>query len=241
MQGGTLALIPARGGSKGIPRKNLASLGGLSLLGHAIRSAQAADDVERIVVSTDDAEIAAAAVELGAGVPFERPADLAADDAPSWPVVQHVLRELATAGDTYERVLLLQPTSPFRTATEISAAHRLLGSEPSADGVIGASPTSANPLALAVTSDEHGWLRHAAPAARSERRQDAGEVLLINGALYLWRSDFVLAHDSPANARTLLLTMSRQAGVDIDDPWDLAVAQAILAAGLVRLPWLETG
>lgn len=122
---GILAVIPARGGSKGVPRKNLRSLQGKPLLAWTIEAAKACGLVDRVVVSTEDPEIAKAAKDFGAEVPFLRPADLATDTALTLPVVQHAVREIEKDGFHADLVLLLQPTTPLRTTTDIEAALRL--------------------------------------------------------------------------------------------------------------------
>src|SRR4051812_42339110 len=109
-----LALIPARGGSKGVPRKNIRALAGKPLLDYTIEAAGAARLVDAIVVTTDDEEIAAVARAGGASVPFLRPAALAQDTTPTLPVVQHALGELSRSGQEFNAVCLLQPTNPFR-------------------------------------------------------------------------------------------------------------------------------
>lgn len=122
---GILAVIPARGGSKGVPRKNLRSLQGKPLLAWTIEAAKACGLVDRVVVSTEDPEIEKAAKDFGAEVPFLRPADLATDTALTLPVVQHAVREIEKDGFHADLVLLLQPTTPLRTTTDIEAALRL--------------------------------------------------------------------------------------------------------------------
>ena len=232
----TLALIPARGGSKGLPRKNVRELMGLSLVAHAVRLAQLCIEVERIVVSTDDGEIAAAAREAGAEV-IDRPEPLARDDTPTWPVVRHALEEL---GGGHELVLLLEPTSPTRLPEDIAAAHALLALRPDADGVVAVSEPRFNPIWECVTESEDGLMAHMLPGgATFERRQDVPRVLRINGLLYLWRAEFVRREtDRWANGRHLLLEVPELRAISIDDEQELQLADALLRTGLVKLPWL---
>jgi len=117
-----LGLIPARGGSKGIPRKNIKPLGGKPLIAYSIEAGLKSRYLDKVLVSTDDEEIAQVARQYGADVPFIRPAELARDDTPTLPVIQHALRFLADKGETYDAVCLLQPSSPFRTPAFIDAA-----------------------------------------------------------------------------------------------------------------------
>jgi CMP-N,N'-diacetyllegionaminic acid synthase len=124
--GPVLALVPARGGSKVVPRKNVRVLGGKPLIVWTIKQALAATSVDRVVVSTDDPEIAAVAKQHGAEVPFMRPAELAADDTPDLPVFLHALDELAAAGYRPELAAWLRPTAPLRDVVDIDAAVALL-------------------------------------------------------------------------------------------------------------------
>ncbi|HEX2194610.1 MAG TPA: acylneuraminate cytidylyltransferase family protein, partial [Candidatus Limnocylindria bacterium] len=122
----TVAIIPARGGSKGLPRKNLRLLGGEPLVVHTVRAALAARRVDRVLVSTDDAAIARAARRAGADVPFRRPPELATDHAATLPVVQHAVAWLEDHGQRVDVVVTLQPTSPLRGPAEIDAVVALL-------------------------------------------------------------------------------------------------------------------
>ena len=131
-----LALIPARAGSKGLPRKNLLEVGGLPLIAWSILAAKGSRFVDRVVVSTDGTEIADVARGLGADVPFMRPADLATDDASTQDVVLHCLDELEKEGSGYDLLVLLQPTSPLRKAEDVDSALELLAAR-GADAVVG--------------------------------------------------------------------------------------------------------
>src|SRR4051812_11741596 len=114
-----LAIITARGGSKGIPRKNLAPLAGKPLLAYTAEAALAARSLARVVLSTDDEEIAEVGRKLGVDVPFMRPAELARDDTPTLPVLQDVVRRLEAAGEHYDAIFTLQPTNPLRRSSDI--------------------------------------------------------------------------------------------------------------------------
>jgi N-acylneuraminate cytidylyltransferase len=229
-----VALVPARGGSKGVARKNLRELGGLPLVAHAIRCAQLCADVERVVVSTEDAEIAAVARAQGAEV-LDRPAELAQDDTAMWPVVRHAHGALGEP----ETMLLLDPTSPARLPQDVAGALALLRATPDADGVVGVSQPDFNPLWTAVLSDG-GYLAPLVPdAARYTRRQDVPTVYRINATLYAWRGAFVQSEpESWLAGRNLVYEVPEERSLHIDTERDLERATALLAAGLVRLPWL---
>lgn len=230
----TFALIPARGGSKGLPGKNVRRLAGLPLLEHSLRLAALCPEVDRAVVSTDSEEIAAVARAAGGEV-LLRPAELAADDAPMLPVLRHA----ADAFPEYELVLLLDPTSPGRLPEDVTEAHRLLAAHPEADGVVSVSEPSFNPLWHAVV-DRAGYLEPLVPGARAyARRQDVPRVLRINAALYLFRASFLRGEtETWMNGRHLILEIPEARAFHIDSEGDLELAELELAHGLVQLPWL---
>jgi len=235
-----LAVVPARGGSKGLPGKNLAALGGVPLVAHALRFAAACPEIARTVVSTDSEEIAKVAREHGGDVPFLRPAGLATDETPIWPVLRHALDALDPDGDIFDRLLLVMAASPFRLPEYVAAMSGLLDAAPDADGVVSACDPGFDPVWLCVV-ERDGRMEHLVPeGARYERRQDVPRVLRLNGALYLWRTEFVRREpESWFNGRNRLYEMPRSRSADIDDAFDLGVAEAMLAGGLVTLPWLE--
>lgn len=192
---GVLAIIPARGGSKGLPGKNIRSFAGLPLIAHSIRFAGLCRQIDRCIVSTDSREIAEVARRYGADVPFLRPPELARDETPLWPVVRHALQavEEATAM-RYASVVLLDPTSPAREPTDLASALNRLAAAPSADGVIGVSRPEFNPVWHCVV-ERDGWMADLwAEGAGVNRRQDAPVIYRINGSIYLWRAEFVRTH-----------------------------------------------
>jgi CMP-N,N'-diacetyllegionaminic acid synthase len=235
----TLAVIPARGGSKGLRGKNIRPLAGRPLLVHSLELARLCPEIARTVVSTDSAEIADVARAAGGDVPFVRPAELAGDETPMLPVLQHVLRELDPDGTRYERLLLLDPTSPGRLPEDVARAHELLESDPSADGVVAVSEPSFNPLWTAVV-ERGGYLEPVfADAAGYGRRQDVPRVLRINAALYLFRTPFLRGEqESWMRGRHLMLEIPQLRAFHIDGEDDFRVCELVLEHGLVRLPWL---
>jgi N-acylneuraminate cytidylyltransferase len=232
-------VIPARGGSKGLPGKNLAPLGGLPLVAHSIRLAALCPEIDRVVVSTDSEEIAELARAEGAEVPFLRPAELAQDDTAMWPVLRHALSEL-DADDDYELLVLLDPTSPGRLPADVAGALRTLAAAPEADGVVAVSEPPFNPIWHSVV-DEDGWMAPLIPgASRYGRRQDVPRVFRINAALYVWRTAFVRREQETwMNGRHRLLEIPERRALHIDEPWDLELAELLLSTGALELPWLE--
>jgi CMP-N,N'-diacetyllegionaminic acid synthase len=236
-----LAVIPARGGSKGLPGKNLRPLAGLPLIGHAIRCAQAVPRIARTIVSTDAPEIADVARSLGADVPFLRPEELARDHSPTMAVLQHALAFVEAEEDRrYGSVLLLEPTSPGRLPADVNATFELLAARPDADGVVGCSEPHFNPYYVGVF-DRDGVMVPALPRPTGlTRRQDAPQFLRINGAVYLWRRDFLVG--APADwttGRHVPLVIPELRAVSIDELSDVLIAEAMIEKGQWHLPWLE--
>ncbi len=223
-----LALIPARGGSKRIPRKNLAPLAGRPLIAWTIEAALAAHSVDRVVVSTDDPEIADTARSLGAGVPFLRPAALAGDQAGSLAVLRHALEALEGTVEACDLVALLQPTSPLRTADDIDAAASLFEAR-GARAVISVCPADHPPEWCNRLPADHSLEGFLPPEARGRRSQDLPPAYRLNGAIYLYRCQDVLQDTVPAfEAGCYAYLMPRERSVDIDEPFDLRLAEALL-------------
>ena len=223
-----LAVIPARGGSKGVPRKNIRPLAGRPLIAYSIAAAREASRVDRVVVSTDDAEIAAVARGLGAEV-VERPPELAGDAAPTLPVLGHAVAVLEAAdGYRPEAVLTLQPTSPLRTARHIDEAAALFAADPLADSLVScvAVPHIFHPRSV-MRRDEAGYLVPYLPSPQPTRRQDKEPVFARNGAaLYITRtgrlSEYVFG------GRLIAYLMDEASSLDIDTEADFARAEAAL-------------
>jgi CMP-N-acetylneuraminic acid synthetase len=225
----TLALIPARGGSRGVPRKNVRPLLGRPLIAYTIDAARAARTLARVVVSTEDAEIAAVAAACGAEVPFHRPAALAADETPMLPVVQHALRALAARDDIYDAVCLLQPSAPLRTAREIDACVALLAAS-DADAVVSvrAVPNEHNPHWVYFRAP-NGALRLAMGDAEPiARRQALPPAFHRDGAVYVTRAAVVLEGGSLYGARCLGHECRSAGRVNIDTMDDWRRAERLL-------------
>ena len=235
-----LAVIPARGGSRGLPGKNIRPFLGLPLIAHSIQLARSCPEVTRCVVSTDSDEIASAARAHGGDVPFRRPARLARADTPMWPVLKHALAEIERQeGSAYDLLLLLDPTSPTRLPADVNKAAKLLA-RGGADGVVCVSQPEFNPLWHTVV-DKKGLISDWLPrASRIQRRQSAPTIYRINGLLYLWRADFVRrARDWRAEGRNRMLVVPDARAVSIDDRGQFDRAEALARAGLISMPWLK--
>jgi CMP-N,N'-diacetyllegionaminic acid synthase len=238
-----LAVIPARGGSKGLPGKNVRSFLGLPLIAHSIRCARTCRQVARCLVSTDSAEIAQCARANGADVPFLRPANLAQDDTPMMPVLQHALTEAErTEGRRYGSLLLLDPTSPGRIPSDIERAVDLLEEDSECVGVVGVSEPHFNPRWVCV-EEKGGYMNLAfADGAKFVRRQDVSPVYRINATLYLWRRDYLLSAPSApfsTSNRHKMLVVPETRAMHIDTLEDFQLAEATVRSGIVKLPWLD--
>ncbi len=238
-----LAVIPARGGSKGLPGKNIRPLAGLPLIVHSIRLARLCPEITRTVVSTDSDEIARVAREAGADVPFMRPTELAQDDTPMWPVLRHVLESIEKAdGRTYDYLLLLDPTSPGRLPKDIAGALAKLEAKPQADGIVGVSQPDFNPIWHCVIEKE-GFMEGLIPDGGAyTRRQDVPSVYRINASLYIWRGRFVhtcTEYGWREAGRYLLYEVPESRSIHIDDIHEFTRADVLIRERIIKLPWLE--
>jgi CMP-N,N'-diacetyllegionaminic acid synthase len=227
---GRLAIVPARGGSKGVADKNLRLLAGRTLLDYAARAARESQVVDRIVLSTDSEAIAAAGREAGLDVPFMRPAALARDDTAMLPVIVHALEELARAGWTPEYVMLLQPTSPLRRGSHIAAALNQLATS-GADSIVTVVEVPRHLSPDYVMRIDGGVLRPFLPGgARLTRRQDARLAYSRDGTVYAFRRDTVERFGDIYGDRCLPLVIDSEESLSIDSQADWDRAERILSA-----------
>ena len=225
-----LAVVPARGGSKGLPRKNLRPLAGKPLVAHAIEIALASRWIDRVVVSTDDGEIARVARQYGAEVPFMRPRELAADDAPEWLVWRHAIQEIEGADPAIkvDTFVCVPPTSPLRAVEDIDACIRLL-EEGEADLVITVRPAERNPYFNMVTLDEKAYARLVIQAGQAiHRRQAAPQVFDITTVAYAANPEFVLRANSMFEGRVKAVVVPSERALDIDTELDLRFAEFLM-------------
>ncbi|MCW5632650.1 MAG: acylneuraminate cytidylyltransferase family protein [Rubrivivax sp.] len=227
-----LALVPARRGSKGLPLKNIRPLHGKPLLAWPIAAARASRHVDRVVLSTDDAGFAELGRQAGADVPFLRPAELASDDAPSIGFILHALDALDAAGDRFDYLVLLEPTSPLTEGSDIDAALAALhAASPRAQALVGVSPiVNAHP-AFAVRLSADGLLRPYAAGAFDQlpRRQDIEPLYALDGSLYISTVASLRARRAFCHGGTLPHVMPRYKSFEIDDLVDFICVEALLA------------
>jgi CMP-N-acetylneuraminic acid synthetase len=224
-----LGLVTARGGSKGIPGKNLVLLGGRPLITYTLTAALDANCLSAVIVSTDSPEIADVARAAGARVPFLRPAALSGDAAGQIDVVLHALAELERSGESYDAVALLQPTSPLRRAADIDAAVSLLEAS-GADSVISLAPAGSHHPCYGYRLED-GWAQPIFPVSPGTRRQDLPDLYLRNGAVYVTRRNVLLENHDLYGRRTAGYVMPAERSVNIDTPHDLAFAEFLIARG----------
>lgn len=222
----TIATICARGGSKGLPGKNLRPLAGKPLIVHTIEQALACRAIEGVFVSTDDPAIAEVARAAGAQVPYLRPAELATDEAPKLPAIEHLVAHLERKGLGVQAVVDLQPTSPLRTPQDIDAA---LAASGDADLVVSVSEPSHNPYYTLAECDAQGRLHLSKPSTFA-RRQDAPAVWGLNGAIYVWRRAALPKAIAQGfwSVSVQPYVMPRSRSVDIDDLEDFELAQWLM-------------
>jgi CMP-N,N'-diacetyllegionaminic acid synthase len=223
-----LGIIPARGGSKAIPRKNLALLANKPLLAWTVEVALESASLDRLVISTDDPEIAEVGKNLGAEIPFLRPTELAADTSTSMDVILHAIRWFDD-NESYrpDYVLLLQPTSPLRTATDIRESIKLALAK-NADSVVSVCESHQHPFWMKGVNDEDKLVDLYPQSAAPTRRQDLSPVFALNGAIYLALRTFLLSERMFISDRTYAYGMPENRSLDVDTPWDLYLANLIL-------------
>jgi CMP-N-acetylneuraminic acid synthetase len=228
-----LALICARGGSKGVHKKNIRSLGGKPLVGWSIDIAKRCGAIDRIVVSTDDDEIAEIASSLGAEVPFMRPSGLAQDHSPEWLVWQHALREMENIGGfRADYLVVLPPTSPFRSTDDISKSISLIHKDV-ADIVISVTASGRNPYFNMVELDGSGFASLSkAQGKRITRRQDAPKVYDITTVLYAAKTPYVKSASGVFDGKVQVVEIPEIRALDIDTELDLKFAEFLLKEGL---------
>lgn len=227
-----LGLIPARGGSKGVPRKNIKMLAGKPLLAYTAEAALAAKLLNRVILSTDDQEIAETGKRLGLEVPFTRPAELAEDKSPTLPVIQHALKFVEDRGDRFDAVCLLQPTNPLRRARDVDECIKLL-EQSEADAVVSVLPVPAehNPHWV-YFRDTDGSLRlSTGEASPIPRRQDLPPAFHREGSIYVTRRGVVMNENSLYGARIIGYEIDPARSVNIDTADDWQRAERLIIAG----------
>lgn len=219
----TLFIIPARGGSKGLPRKNILPLAGKPMIYYTIDAARGASADENICVTTDDIEIKALVEDYGLKVPFIRPPELASDNAGSREVLLHAVDFYRdNLKKNFSRICLLQPTSPLRTSKHVLEAFSLWGDN--LDSVVSVKITKANPYFVLFEEDEQGYLAKS-KTGDFVTRQDCPTVYQLNGAIYIYKLETYLKDDIKRTKRYLMPELN---SVDIDSEIDFKLAELLM-------------
>ena len=217
-----LALVPARGGSKGIPRKNVINLGGKPLILHTLEQANKSKYVDRVILSSDDDEIISVAKAAGCDVPFVRPAHLATDEATTLDVILHAIQEIKG----YDYIVLLQTTSPFRTTQDIdSCIEKCISND--VTSCVSVTETDKSPYWMYTINDEDVMSPLMGEATYS-RRQDTPVVYALNGAVYVIKCSKIKKAAPLIDKKTISHVMPKERSVDIDTMLDLKVAEMLL-------------
>lgn len=221
-----LVIIPARGGSKGIPHKNIADLCGRPLIAYTIDAAKQIAPLGNIILSTDDDEIAAVGVAEGLEINYKRPAELATDTAGSREVILHAMDWADARGLDYDCVVLLQPTSPLRIADDITAA--MSKYSPAVDMVVTVKEAASNPYYNCFEINRKGVLKISKGKGLYTRRQDAPPAYEYNGAVYVINPRSIREMPMGAFPRKIPSIMPRERSIDIDTPLDLVIAATLM-------------
>lgn len=225
-----LYIIPARGGSKGVPRKNIRNLGGKPLIAHTIAAAAEAMKTcgGTLLVSTDDEEIAAVAAQWGAPTAYRRPSELASDTAGSREMMLHAAQWARETGIEFDCIVLLQPTSPLRNVDDILATVNALAADNRADMAVTVCASDDNPYYNLFETDPSGALHICKGDGLYTRRQDAPTVWRYNGAVYAIRPESLAQHSLGELPRRIPVAMPVCRSIDIDSVADFEAAEALL-------------
>lgn len=222
-----IGLIPARGGSKGLPRKNLRPLHGKPLIAWTIDAALSSRSIDRVVVSTEDEEISEVSKTYGADVPFMRPSELATDEASSIGVVFHAIETLKASDSHYDYVILLQPTSPLRTVEDIDRAIEFSFSI-NAGAVVSVCETGHHPYWANTLPADRNMKDFLRPEIANKNRQELPVFYRLNGAIYIASSAYLKLNSGFMNSDTYAYIMPLERSVDIDTELDLKFAEYLL-------------
>lgn len=228
-----LAIIPARGGSKGIPRKNIKSLAGKPMIAWSIEAGKKSKYIDRIIVSTEDEEIRDISLDYGADVPFLRPKELAQDNTSSVDTIVDAIMKLKDIDKLeYDFILLLQPTSPLRNENQIDESIELLINNLDKFNALISVTELEHPVFWNRTVDDSGRLKSFMEYDKSKnyRRQDFMKTYRLNGAIYLIKTDEFLKCRSFETKDTLSYVMDRKSSIDVDCIEDLELAEYYMAS-----------
>jgi CMP-N-acetylneuraminic acid synthetase len=237
-----LFVITARGGSKGVPRKNIKKVGPLPLVAYKIIAAQKSNMNKRIIVSTDDEEIASVSMRYGAEVPFMRPMSLATDHASSAEVVEHAMNWVKENDKKrYDYICLLEPSSPFASYLDLNNAFRLI-SESNADTLLGMKEVDVNKVFI-HSLDTNGGLSYfyqGIKELKSIRRQDQKKEYTMNGCMYIAKWNYFEKYKLFHSMNSVPYIMSEEVSIEIDTMLNYEMACSMVEKGIVDItPWMD--
>lgn len=221
-----LAIIPARGGSKGIPKKNIKAVSGKPMINYTIEAAKECEYIDKVIVSTDDEEIAEISMRAGAIVPFLRPDELATDEAKTIDVVMHAIEFYERKAERYDIIVLLQPTSPLRTSEDIGKAleYYMRKGEKS---LMSVSEVADHPLLIRQFGENNELIKMLEEDS-TVRRQDMKKYYKVNGAIYI-NSMSELNETTSFNDNIMGYVLPKEHSIDVDEPEDIVVAEYYLS------------
>jgi len=227
-----IVLICARGGSKGLPRKNIKPLNGIPLIGWSINIAKQIDRISRIIVSTDSEEIAKVALEYGAEVPFMRPKELAQDDSPEWLVWKHAIKHVESYGnEDIDAIIVLPVTAPLRSVKDVNSCIDLF-EESEVDSVITVSEASRSPYFNMIVNNDSGYASLViSPENQITRRQDAPEVFDMTTVAYVVNTNVVKQSNSIFEGKVKSIIIPQERSIDIDTLLDFKIAECLVLNG----------
>jgi len=231
-----IGLIPARGGSKGLPGKNIRPLLGKPLIVWTIEQALSSKYLDKVIVSTDDDEIAKVSKKYGAKVPFLRPAKLAADDSSTSDVILHVLEQLGLMGESYDYVALLEPTSPLRKSNDIDDAINLIIQNTDADCLVSVGEVHMEHPMIVKKINEKGFVAsYISDIAKIYQRQQADKAYFPYGVIYISKVSEFKKNQTFYTEKTVPYFIERWQNYEIDDEIDLIIVERIMKEYLTRL------
>ena len=229
-----LALIPARGGSKGLPRKNIKPLLGKPLIAWTIEQAKNSKYINRVVVSTDDEEIVRISKEYGAEVPFLRPKELARDDSPTIDAIMHTINWFKERGEFFDILVILEPTSPLRDTEDIDNCIEILLKNKDAESVVSMAKLESSHPEFNVILDEDGFIRKIDGSANFKvlRRQELTDVYYFDGSVYISYVKSLKKRKIFYHEKTLGYVVPKYKSPEIDDIMDFIIVEALMKAKL---------
>lgn len=225
-----IAMVPARGGSKGLPGKNIREICGLPLLAWSVRAGRESRYVDEVMVTTDSDEIARIGKAAGANIPFLRPSVLAQDQSTSFGAIAHALDHYRTVlGKQFDYVVLLEPTSPMRTAADVDRALERLLAQPDATAIVGVAKTESQNPAFLVKVSERGFISgYEEKQMKVLRRQDIPDVYFFEGSLYISEEAALLEKKTFYHEKTIAYEVPKWMSLEIDDLDDFIMVEALM-------------